>query len=455
MSGKIGNILTAAQNAIVQSMKNTQKLIDKAQLRLSSGKDVNSALDNPTSFFVSRALSQRAADLSLLLDGISLNIQTIKGANVGAEAIMKLIDQAEALLGEASVELYSGPETSLISTLSAADIAAILAANPGVTYSAATQSFYQLSATATTWSAANTNAQAATLVQPPGMELDITGVTGHLANITSAAENTFVDGIAPANAWIGGSDAAVEGEWRWDAGPEAGQQFWQGGTGGSTVGGSYAHWGGGEPNNSGNEDGVHMRPDGFWNDQNTGTTNYNYVIEWDASLFTKPVDPKLVARAAEYTKQYLKILDQITALAKDTQFRGIQLLKGEKLRTDFNPERTSFLETDGIDATAVGLGLSSRDFLYLSTLNLAKEQVREARTTMRSYVSNLTNDLNIITIRFDFTKSTINVHKDGASALVDADKNEVGAELLALRVRQQLQNVALRLSGQSLIERLF
>jgi hypothetical protein len=28
--------------------------------------------------------------------------------------------------------------------------------------------------------------------------------------------------------WIAASDAAVEGEWRWVAGPEAGQQFWRG-----------------------------------------------------------------------------------------------------------------------------------------------------------------------------------------------------------------------------------
>lgn len=57
------------------------------------------------------------------------------------------------------------------------------------------------------------------------------GQTGYLATITSAAEQTFIQSSfaflvgfgATGSAWLGGSDAAVEGEWRWLDGPEAGQ----------------------------------------------------------------------------------------------------------------------------------------------------------------------------------------------------------------------------------------
>ncbi len=55
----------------------------------------------------------------------------------------------------------------------------------------------------------------------------------------------------------------------------------------------------------------------------------------------------------------------------------------------------------------------------------------------------------------DFTKSTIDVHKDGASQLTIADPNETGAELLALQVRQQLGTEALRMSTQSSVNQLF
>ena len=65
------------------------------------------------------------------------------------------------------------------------------------------------------------------------------GVPGHLATITSQAEQDFVleyfknpgtpeFGFSEQRFWIAASDAAVEGEWRWVAGPEQGQLFWQG-----------------------------------------------------------------------------------------------------------------------------------------------------------------------------------------------------------------------------------
>jgi flagellin len=453
MIGKINNILSVTQNALVTSIKNTQNLLDKVQAKLASGKDVNSALDNPSNFFLSRSLSNRADDLMKLLDGIGLNIGAIKTATSGADAILKLLDQADALLDEARSELYSGGVTSLISELSDEDIAAILAVNPGLVYFPGNRSFYMLGGSAN-WATSNANAQAATINEPPGVD-GVAGVTGHLANITSQDENDFINALAPGNVWLGGSDGAVEGEWRWLAGPEAGQQFWSGGPGGSAPGGMYANWGGGEPNNSGGaEDTVHMRADGRWNDQ-PGGTSYQYVIEWDSSLFTPPVDPALVKKAEEYARQYELIMEQIDLITKDAQLRGVQLLRGEKLTTYFNEKRTSLLTTEGIDATSRGLGLSARSFLRLSTLTLAQDQVFKARGDLRTYAAGLAVDFNIISVRLNFTEDTINIHKDGASELVEADQNQAGAELLALQVRQQLQQEALRLSAQFNINNLF
>jgi hypothetical protein len=66
------------------------------------------------------------------------------------------------------------------------------------------------------------------------------GVHGHLATITSQAENDFLFGLVSglyagsAGAWLGGK--APEG---WLVGPEAGQGF------------TYTKWGGIEPNNAG------------------------------------------------------------------------------------------------------------------------------------------------------------------------------------------------------------
>jgi hypothetical protein len=62
---------------------------------------------------------------------------------------------------------------------------------------------------------------------------------GHLATITSQQEEQFLaDQFAVVSGdpwargvWIGASDAAEEGVWRWVVGPEAGQEFYRGGCG--------------------------------------------------------------------------------------------------------------------------------------------------------------------------------------------------------------------------------
>ncbi len=453
MIGKVGNILTGTQNAIVQSIKNTQRLLDKVQLRLASGKDVNSAIDNPSNFFLSLSLSQKADDYMRLLDNIQLNMETIKATMTGVDAISKLIDLADTMLAKAKEELYSGAVTSLTGTLTDIEIASILAANPGLTYSTDTHSFYMLGAGSADWDTAFATAGSATLTEPAGVA-GIAGVPGHLAVVTSQEENDFIHALAPMDTWIAGSDRAVEGEWRWVAGPETGQQFWQGGPGGSAVNGMYTNWLGAEPNNLGNEDTLQFRSSGLWNDQ-PATDTLGYVIEWDMSLFVPTPDPDLVARAHDYARQYSQLMEQIDMLARDTHYRGVGLLNQNDLRTDFNIDRSNFLITKGIDATSQGLGLDKVDFLRLGILEISQEQVYDARETLRTYLAGIGTDLNIITNRLDFTQSTINVHKGGAMDLVVADQNETGAELLALQLRQQLQTEAISLSTKSTVSQLF
>jgi Ca2+-binding RTX toxin-like protein len=51
----------------------------------------------------------------------------------------------------------------------------------------------------------------------------LSGVSGYLVTITSAEEQNFISTkLSNFNVWIGASDAAVEGTWRWVTGPEAG-----------------------------------------------------------------------------------------------------------------------------------------------------------------------------------------------------------------------------------------
>lgn len=101
-------VLTAALRNNLLSLQRTQGLIDKAQLRLSTGLKVNSALDNPQNFFASQALKNRASDLNRLLDGIGQNIQVIKAADNGVSALTKLIEQADSVVQSARDALAQG-----------------------------------------------------------------------------------------------------------------------------------------------------------------------------------------------------------------------------------------------------------------------------------------------------------------------------------------------------------
>lgn len=68
----------------------------------------------------------------------------------------------------------------------------------------------------------------------------------NLVQIDDATENTFVTALLPDNweAWIGANDIVTETDWSWS---RWGEQFWEGESGGSAVGGLYNNWKSGQP----------------------------------------------------------------------------------------------------------------------------------------------------------------------------------------------------------------
>lgn len=105
----------------------------------------------------------------------------------------------------------------------------------------------------------------------------LNGAGGHLVTITSDNENTFVDNILGNHIWLAASDAEVEGQWKWVAGPEAGSVFSLGGT---ATAGFYERWNGSEPNSGASANNAYMNTNGTWYDQNGGSRYY--VVEWES-----------------------------------------------------------------------------------------------------------------------------------------------------------------------------
>ena len=159
-----------------------------------------------------------------------------------------------------------------------------------------------------TWQAARVEAES----------LNYYGLQGYLATILSQDEAVLSGEQAEGAGWIGGSDAEVEGVWRWVTGPEsltADNIFWNGGINGSTPAGKFAFWNTNEPNNLGDEDYAHVTAPGVgvpgsWNDlSNVGSAEGDYqpkgfIVEYGGM----PGDPEL--DLSESTRIYIpKITD--------------------------------------------------------------------------------------------------------------------------------------------------
>ena len=111
--------LTAALRSNLLSLQGTQALLNQTQLRIATGLKVNSALDNPSSFFAAQSLNNRAGDLSNLLDGMGQAIQTLKAADQGITAITKFLEQAQSIAQQALDSLNAGASTASTASLGA------------------------------------------------------------------------------------------------------------------------------------------------------------------------------------------------------------------------------------------------------------------------------------------------------------------------------------------------
>jgi gliding motility-associated-like protein len=168
-------------------------------------------------------------------------------------------------------------------------------------YLPSTGHYYQfVSNIGITWTSAKTAAEA----------LNYYGLKGYLATILSADEAQISGEQAQGAGWIGGSDAASEGTWKWVTGPEGaansgtGITFWNGLANGSTP--NFAYWNTNEPNQAGDEDYAHIKSNnvagrpGSWNDlSNFGSPSGDYqpkgfIVEYGGM----PGDPTLQISAS-------------------------------------------------------------------------------------------------------------------------------------------------------------
>ena len=95
----------------LSAIQSTASAQQAQQLKLATGKRVNSAIDNPVNFFTASGLSNRARDLSSLLDSIGQATKVVEAADKGIKALTKLVESAQ---GSARQALQSASNTNKV-----------------------------------------------------------------------------------------------------------------------------------------------------------------------------------------------------------------------------------------------------------------------------------------------------------------------------------------------------
>ena len=100
--------LNASMRSNLLSLRNISKQMDKTQLILATGEKVNSAIDNASAYYQARSLTNRAADLTALLDAMGQGIQTIESANAGLEKAQDMLGLAGATINNITSQIAGG-----------------------------------------------------------------------------------------------------------------------------------------------------------------------------------------------------------------------------------------------------------------------------------------------------------------------------------------------------------
>jgi flagellin len=414
-------VLSASVRQNLLSLQSTADLLATTQTRLSSGRKVNTALDNPTNFFTASALDNRASDINNLLDGIGNGIQALQTANSGITSLQKLVDSAKSVANQA-LQTQVGYSTK--STVTSAVITGATANNllgnkvdATVVGAAANAKDATANTFATTLSGAAASDSIATdfvagdtlTVNGTVITFVASGATGNQLNVTDTIQDLVdaIDGVtggAAASISAGGAITLHTGTTSDLSITSSNAAAWNslGFTGGgvtqatdnqlssgltlaiaATGGGTATSITFGTANGqvdtldelnaalSSNNLQATISSTGqititTSNDAAsstigaiTGTTNASGEAFFNAVAAAPVQDAAGQLVRSGLVAQYNKIMEQIVTTAADASFNGINLLNGDTLKLVFNETATSTLTVTGVTFDPAGLGLST------------------------------------------------------------------------------------------------
>lgn len=187
----------------------------------------------------------------------------------------------------------------------------------------------------------------------------------------------------------------------------------------------------------------------------TGIKGITSLIESAKGVATAALATSDTNERSTYSATFNTLLNQVSMMASDSGYRGINLLTNGSQTVEFG-QRTnaSTLQITGFNATAAGLTMQSAVATAWSAsgnsaINSSSSELESALSFLRTKSSALSANLSAVTTRQDFTNSMINNLQTGADNLTLADTNEEGANMLMLQTRQNLGITSLSMASQS------
>ena len=358
--------LTAGIRQNLLSLQNTAADLTTTQEHLATGKKVNTAFDNPTSYFTSQSLDNRANDLSALLDQIGQGQQTLNAANDGLTGLTSLLEQALSTAQQA--------QAATNDTVGATTGTVDLSSNSGA---------------------------AATL-------LIATGGTTYTVSIAASAALSTIESDINSTTGLGSTGAVTA----------------------SDDGSGHLILTSNNPSSSFTVSGTDQTVFGVASTAVNGTSTTRATLEGN----------------------YNALLTQITQLAQDSSYNGVNLLNGNNLQVLFNEQGTSSLNISGVTFNATGLGLTAiatGGFQNGTTISTTETAINAAISTVRAQTETFGTNSSTIQTRQSFEQNLINTLQTGASNLVLADQNQESANLLTEQTQQQLEISALSIANQA------
>ncbi|MBN4051801.1 hypothetical protein JYT24_00825 [Parvibaculum lavamentivorans] len=154
----------------------------------------------------------------------------------------------------------------------------------------------------------------------------------------------------------------------------------------------------------------------------------------------------------KFETDFNELRTQISELARDASYQGVNLLDADELTVNFNESQTSQITIQGVTVNAAGLGIgavATDDFKVEANIRNFIAQLDGAISALRTQASTFGANLGVVEIRESFTERLVNTLETGAANLILADTNEEGANLLALQTRQSLGTTALSIAAQA------